>query len=138
MTELLSRRSVLEQMIQWILLGILIGLTIYIIAKQMITPKYLTELSQEDFIKGYRKAQLIDVREAHEFNGGHILGARNIPMSQLRQRMNEIRPDQPVYLYCQSGNRTKQAATLLKKKRGCEDLSHLKGGFKKWTGKVKK
>lgn len=124
-------------MVQWLLLGILIGLTIYLFAKRFINPKYLTELEQEDFIKGYRKAQLIDVREPGEYNGGHILGARNIPMSQLRQRINEIRPDQPVYLYCQSGARSRQAASLLKKKRGCEDLNHLKGGFKKWTGKIK-
>lgn len=36
-------------------------------------------LTEEEFIKGYRKAQLIDVREPNEFEGGHILGARNIP-----------------------------------------------------------
>lgn len=125
-------------MVQWMIVAILFGFTIYIVAKRFITPKYLTELAQEDFIKGYRKAQLIDVREANEYNGGHILGARNIPMSQLRQRLNEIRPDQPVYLYCQSGARSRQAATILKKKRKCEQLYHLKGGFKKWTGKIKK
>src|SRR5690606_4139485 len=97
-------------------------------------PKYLKTLTQEEFIKGYRKAQLIDVREPREYEGGHILGARNIPMSQLKQRLNEIRTDQPVYLYCQSGIRSSQAAQILKKKRGVEELYHLKGGFKKWTG----
>src|SRR5699024_9607688 len=58
-------------------------------------------LSEEDFIKGYRKAQLIDVREPNEFDGGHILGARNIPVTQLKERLVEIRKDKPVYLYCQ-------------------------------------
>ncbi|MCK0472579.1 rhodanese-like domain-containing protein [Halalkalibacter sp. APA_J-10(15)] len=122
--------------ILFIILVILLGLTIYF--RFFHTPKYLTPLTQEDFIKGYRKAQLIDVREPREFDGGHILGARNIPMSQLRQRLNEIRKDQPVYLYCQSGSRCKQAAQTLKKKHGVESLYHLKGGFKKWSGKIKK
>ncbi|WP_046174134.1 rhodanese-like domain-containing protein [Domibacillus indicus] len=93
-------------------------------------------LSQEEFIKGYRKAQLIDVREPNEYNGGHILGARNIPVTQMKQRMKEIRPDKPVYLYCQSGLRSGRAAQMLYRK-GYRDIHHLQGGFKKWTGKVK-
>ncbi|WP_017726978.1 rhodanese-like domain-containing protein [Halalkalibacterium ligniniphilum] len=117
---------------------VLIGLLTYLLFKRLYTPKYLKTLTQEEFIKGYRKAQLIDVREPREYEGGHILGARNIPLSQLRQRIKEVRPDQPVYLYCQSGARSRQAATILKKKQNVEDLNHLKGGFRKWTGKIKK
>ncbi|UOE95899.1 rhodanese-like domain-containing protein [Alkalihalobacillus sp. LMS39] len=123
---------------EWILPAILAAVLVFFITKRFITPKFLTPLSQEDFIKGYRKAQLIDVREQREYEGGHILGARNIPLTQLRQRMKEIRTDQPVYLYCQSGARSKQAATVLKKKRGCEEIYHLKGGFKKWSGRINK
>ena len=50
--------------------------------------------------------------------------------------MNEIRPDKPVYLYCQSGLRSGRAAQTLYKK-GYKQLYHLDGGFKKWTGKIK-
>ncbi|MCM3762729.1 rhodanese-like domain-containing protein [Alkalihalobacillus oceani] len=117
---------------------ILLGILAALLFRRFVKPKYLKTLTQEEFIKGYRKAQLIDVREPREYDGGHILGARNIPMSQLKQRMNEVRTDQPVYLYCQSGARSQQAAQILKKKRGVEDLYQLKGGFKKWTGKIKK
>ena len=98
--------------------------------------KAVTNLTQEQFIEGYRKAQLIDLREPKEFEAGHILGARNIPMSQLKNRMNEIRPDLPVYLYCQNNGRSARAALMLKKK-GYEKLHQLEGGFKTWTGKVK-
>ncbi|MEK4028832.1 rhodanese-like domain-containing protein [Pseudobacillus sp. FSL P4-0506] len=98
--------------------------------------KAVQSLSQEEFIKGYRKAQLIDVREPNEFEAGHILGARNIPLTQMKTRMKEIRPDKPVYLYCQSGLRSGRAAQTLYKK-GYRDLYHLQGGFKSWTGKVK-
>ncbi|MED1562891.1 hypothetical protein AJ85_03145 [Alkalihalobacillus alcalophilus ATCC 27647 = CGMCC 1.3604] len=120
----------------WIIL--LVALITYFLFRRFYTPKYLKTLTQEEFIKGYRKAQLIDVREPREFDGGHILGSRNIPLSQLRQRINEIRPDQAVYLYCQSGARSRQAAQIIRKKRKAEDINHLKGGFKKWTGKIKK
>ena len=98
--------------------------------------KIVKTLTEEQFREGYRKAQLIDVREPNEFDNGHILGSRNIPMTQMKMRLQEIRPDKPVYLYCQSGMRSGRAALLLHKK-GYKDLYHLQGGFKKWTGKVK-
>ncbi|OLN23342.1 rhodanese-like domain-containing protein [Domibacillus antri] len=110
---------------------ILYALFMYFSQKRAVKP-----LSQEEFVQGYRKAQLIDVREPNEYNGGHILGARNIPVTQLKQRMTEIRPDKPVYLYCQSGLRSGRAAQMLYKK-GYRDIYHLQGGFKKWTGKIK-
>ncbi|MEN1934726.1 rhodanese-like domain-containing protein [Paenibacillus sp. 102] len=99
--------------------------------------RLIKTLSEEEFRAGYRKAQLIDIREADEFNAGHILGARNIPLSQIRMRYKELRKDQPVYLYCQSGFRTGRAAQYLKK-QGYKDFYQLQGGFKSWTGKIKK
>jgi rhodanese-related sulfurtransferase len=118
----------------WIFLGALIvySVTMYFMQRKMVKP-----LTEEEFRAGYRKAQLIDVREAEEFAAGHILGARNIPLTQLRMRMKELRKDQPIYLYCQSGLRSGRAAQMLYRK-GYRDLYHLKGGFKKWTGKIKK
>ncbi|MBB3906825.1 rhodanese-like domain-containing protein [Anoxybacillus rupiensis] len=118
----------------WILLGAIIvySVTMYFMQRRMV--KALTE---EEFRVGYRKAQLIDVREADEYASGHILGARNIPLTQMRMRMKELRKDQPIYLYCQSGLRSGRAAQMLYRK-GYRDLYHLKGGFKTWTGKVKK
>lgn len=97
---------------------------------------FLKILSEEQFRKGYRKAQLIDVREPQEFERGHILGARNIPMTQLKQRLVELRKDKPVYLYCQGASRSSRAANILHK-NGYQDVNVLKGGFKKWTGKIK-
>lgn len=110
---------------------ILYAIFMYFSQKRAVKP-----LSQEEFIKGYRKAQLIDVREPNEYNGGHILGARNIPVTQMKQRMKEIRADKPVYLYCQSGLRSGRAAQMLYRK-GYREIHHLQGGFKKWTGKIK-
>lgn len=121
----------------YIIIGILIVFILFSVFRYVKQKRILTTLTEEEFRQGYRKAQLIDVREPKEFDGGHILGARNIPLTQLKQRMNELRKDQPVYLYCQNGSRTVRAAMLLNKK-GYQDLHDLKGGFKKWTGKIKK
>jgi len=116
-----------------IVLGIII---VYVLVNMLRLKKAVTNLTQEEFIQGYRKAQLIDVREVKEFDSGHILGARNVPSTQLRQRYKEIRPDLPVYLYCQNSGRSARAAIFLKKK-GYNQLYQLQGGFKSWTGKVK-
>ncbi|MED4204384.1 rhodanese-like domain-containing protein [Neobacillus mesonae] len=120
----------------YVLLIIIAAVIIYSVFTFFYQKKIVKTVTEEEFRAGYRKAQLIDVREPNEFEGGHILGARNIPMSQMRMRMKEIRPDLPVYLYCQSGMRSARAAQFLHKK-GYKDLTQLQGGFKKWTGKVK-
>ncbi|CQR46825.1 putative adenylyltransferase/sulfurtransferase MoeZ [Paraliobacillus sp. PM-2] len=121
----------------YILIGILIAFVLFTVYKYVKQKRILKTLTEDEFRQGYRKAQLIDVREPKEFDGGHILGARNIPLTQLKQRINELRKDQPVYLYCQNGSRAARAAMILNKK-GYKDLYDLKGGYKKWTGKIKK
>ncbi|XJZ26196.1 rhodanese-like domain-containing protein [Bacillota bacterium Lsc_1132] len=118
------------------LLIIIVAIVIYYVFIWLYQRKIVKTLPEEEFRAGYRKAQLIDVREPNEFDAGHILGARNIPLSQIRMRMKEIRPDMPVYLYCQSGTRSARAAQFLYRK-GYKDLTQLKGGFKGWSGKIK-
>lgn len=120
----------------YITIAILLAIIIYAVITYFRIKKTVTTLTQEQFIEGYRKAQLIDVREPKDFAAGHILGARNIPQSQLRQRYKEIREDKPVYLYDQNGARSGRVAIFLKKK-GYNQLFQLQGGFKQWTGKIK-
>ncbi|ALQ69787.1 rhodanese-like domain-containing protein [Bacillus cereus] len=120
-----------------ILLAVIVAFIGYTVWMYFYQKKLIKTLTEEEFRAGYRKAQLIDIREADEYNAGHILGARNIPLSQIRLRHKELRQDQPVYLYCQSGFRTGRAAQYLKK-QGYKDFYQLQGGFKTWTGKIKK
>jgi rhodanese-related sulfurtransferase len=75
---------------------------------------------------------LIDVRTPQEYNSGHIAGAVNIPLQELSSRQSEIPQDTPVVLYCRTGNRSGQAATMLAD-AGYSNLYNL-GGTVQWTG----
>lgn len=94
-------------------------------------------ITQEEFREGMRKAQVIDVREKDEFNAGHIMGARNIPFTVLKQSMSAIRKDQPVYLYDGTKTLSVRAANKLRKD-GYKDIYVLKEGYDGWDGKTKK
>ncbi len=74
-----------------------------------------------------RGAQLVDVREAHEFAAGSHPDAVSIPLSQLSHRLGELRRDRPVALLCRTGNRSGQAAALLAE-RGFPSVLNLAGG----------
>ncbi|MBW8904971.1 MAG: MBL fold metallo-hydrolase [Betaproteobacteria bacterium] len=80
-----------------------------------------------------REVQIIDVREADEFNGplGHVPGARLIPLGTLTARAAEISRTQPVVTVCRSGARSAQA-TILLGKTGFEQVANLSGGMLRW------
>ncbi len=56
---------------------------------------------------------LLDARTPQEYAAGHIEGFRNIPVDELRQRLEEIAPGKPVYVICQSGLRSYIACRIL-------------------------
>lgn len=84
-----------------------------------------------------KKSLLIDVRERGEFKGGHIQGAKNIPLSELNRRLGDIPKDRNLLLYCRSGMRSKNAARILAK-HGYNRLAHLRGGISAWSGPLSK
>lgn len=119
-----------------IALIILIVIILWMVIQYFLNKKSVNELNQAQFQEGLRKAQVIDLREKADYDYGHINGARNIPMTMFRQRYQGLRKDQPIYLVDANGIVSYRAARLLKKK-GYKDLYMLKGGYKKWTGKIK-
>jgi len=75
-------------------------------------------------------AALIDVRTASEFAKGSIEGALNIPVDELRDRLEEV-PAGPVVVHCAVGLRGHVAARILRQ-RGWEDVRNLSGGYTTW------
>src|SRR5581483_2552423 len=75
-------------------------------------------------------ASWIDVREADEWQEGHLPGAVHVPRGHLESRIEAVAPDraQPVVLYCASGNRSAFAAKTLQE-LGYTNFHNLVGGF---------
>lgn len=99
--------------------------------------KAATALESDEFKENIRKAQLIDVRSKDDYDVGHILGARNIPYFELKQRYVELRKDQPIYLY-EDGEYSAYKAAIELKKHSFENLYVLKGGYEDWEGRIKR
>ena len=96
------------------------------------TPLYWRELKQADL----SKVTLVDVRTADEASLGSIPGAVNIPLDDLRERMNEIPKDRPAYLFCGVGLRGYLASNILKG-HGYKDVRNLIGGLKTYEAATK-
>ena len=96
------------------------------------TPLYWRELRDADL----SKVTLIDVRTAIEFRLNPIPGAINIPLDDIRDRMEEIPRDKPVWLYCGVGLRGYLASNVLKA-HGYQEVRNLIGGCKIYFAAIK-
>lgn len=79
------------------------------------------------------KAVVVDVSETEEFAAGHIIGARNVPLNQLEERLPQAVKNKatPVLLVCANGGRANRALGIAKK-LGYEKAQVLAGGLKAW------
>lgn len=73
-------------------------------------------------------AQLIDVRTPHEFSAGSIKDAINIPLDDLRTRIDELAKDRRTIVFCRVGLRGYLAARILMQS-GFQDVVNLSGGY---------
>ncbi|HSN17160.1 MAG TPA: rhodanese-like domain-containing protein [Gammaproteobacteria bacterium] len=78
-------------------------------------------------------APVLDLRAPGEFSAGHIINARNVPLSELEGRVSELQSlkGQPLLLCCKDGNQSGNAAARLAK-LGFGPLTMLKGGIEAW------
>lgn len=72
---------------------------------------------------------LLDVRTEYEFRKGTLKGAINIPLDSLRDRLNELDKNKPVYVFCQVGLRGYVASRILMQK-GFDKVYNLSGGYR--------
>jgi rhodanese-related sulfurtransferase len=78
-------------------------------------------------------ALVVDVRDASEYAGGHVLGAKNVPLARIDAAGADLakRKEKPVIVYCATGERAGKAAASLKK-QGFTRVFNLSGGLKAW------
>ncbi|HEU4923595.1 MAG TPA: rhodanese-like domain-containing protein [Burkholderiales bacterium] len=76
-------------------------------------------------------ALVLDVRDPGEFGAGHILGAKNVPLSRLGDAEVAKRKDRPVIVYCEGGERSSKAVAALKR-QGFARVVNLTGGLRAW------
>lgn len=80
------------------------------------------------------KITLLDIREANEWNLGHIPNAVYLSRGVLETTIEAKVPrDATVVLYCASGNRSALAAVTLSE-MGYENVASMAGGFRDWVG----
>ncbi len=99
----------------------LVGLNILYKKFEQVPVTKVRELVEE-------KACIIDVREKHEFENGHLINAVNIPLSELRDRLDEVPKDKPVYLHCRSSQRSYNAVMALQN-RGWDNVFNISGSY---------
>ncbi len=75
----------------------------------------------------------IDIREWEEYEEAHIPGSQWLALSEINEeRLSEIPKDEPVVVYCRSGNRSAYLLQILKS-YGYDDLYNLDGGIIAWN-----
>lgn len=80
-------------------------------------------------------AAIIDVRTPADFKKGHIINARNVPVSKLQEQKKELAKlkGRPVIVYCALGSVAASASDKLKA-QGLDPIYVLKGGLNAWQG----
>ena len=80
------------------------------------------------------KAVVIDVCEPDEFARGHVIGAKNLPLAQVDEKLAQLVKNKSthVIMVCQVGARSARAAAAARK-LGYENVQSLSGGLRAWV-----
>ncbi|MGN0202960.1 MAG: rhodanese-like domain-containing protein [Coprococcus sp.] len=86
---------------------------------------------------GLKGAILLDVRTPEEYREGHIPNSRNVPLQTIN-RITQVtdNKDTPLFVYCYSGSRSRQAVSALQK-MGYTKVKNI-GGIASYNGKVER
>jgi rhodanese-related sulfurtransferase len=78
-----------------------------------------------------RTVHVLDVRQPAEWRHGHIRGAQNLPLMQLKRSLSALSRDKTIVTVCASGHRSNAAARTLQ--RAGYQVVNLRGGMHAWT-----
>ena len=95
---------------------------------ELISPQQVYDAIYKD-----RSIQLIDVRTPEEFKGNHLKGAQNICVTSddFKEKVKMLDKNKPVYVYCNRGGQSAQAAIALKE-LGFTKIYDMEGGILLW------
>jgi rhodanese-related sulfurtransferase len=90
----------------------------------------LSALELSEKLKNGQHPLVLDVRQPEEYREGHIVGAKLVPLGELRQRMAELPKDKEIVCVCASGSRS-QSATKMLFEAGY-NVINMNGGMSTW------
>jgi rhodanese-related sulfurtransferase len=78
-------------------------------------------------------AGILDVRSTEDYQAGHIIDARHVPVAELGSRAESLKKykDKPLIVYCETGSASATAARALKE-QGFTKVATLRGGLQGW------
>jgi len=91
----------------------------------------------QGLIDGGKELLILDVRSPREFAAGHIPGAHNVPLGELKRKLKEVEGEldgyraETIFVTCNTQNRSPHGARIFRK-LGFADVNIVKGGMKKW------
>ncbi|MBT5073933.1 MAG: rhodanese-like domain-containing protein [Kordiimonadaceae bacterium] len=96
-------------------------------------PEVSSESLANNIMDAKLAPQILDVRSPGEWKGGHIPGAINVPIGELKGRLSSLALDKekPVVAICLHARRSIPAVRLLKAK-GYQNVTQLEGGMTAW------
>lgn len=125
---------VLKNPILFLMLGAIVLMISWVELKRL--KKAYKDVSPAEAVQLINRedAVMLDVREPAEVQGPKIGGARHIPVSTLKTRIDDLRKhrDQPIIAYCRAGTRSPSACDILTSSE-FDKVYNLKGGFQAWV-----
>ncbi len=101
----------------------------------------MSDLSQEEWaeqLEADENAVILDVRTEEEMEEGYIPEAKNIDIylgQGFLDELEKLDKSKNYYVYCRSGNRSRQACALMNQ-LGIPNAYNLEGGFVEWEGEI--
>ena len=128
LTDFVTRR--------WILFVALVVILVLLLWNMINAKRGGAEIGPADVTQLINRedAVVVDVRDKAQYAKGHIVGAINMPMLELPQRMKELDRfrDRPIILCCQMGDTSNRAGIALMKAGKFTKLYRLRGGILAW------
>lgn len=119
-----------------ILIGLFVALLVAVVTYELRRAKggaKKMSLMQATQLMNQDKTVVVDVRAKADFKQGHLLGAKNIPVADLKDNLQVISKDKsvPVLIYCQMGMTSHTAGKQLLD-AGFTEVYSLAGGVNAW------